>query len=262
MFDKFPKSLTQIAFGITDIYANPDFFKIMEYTRKNGVIPNYTTHGLDLDKNAVELTSKLCGAVAVSIVQKEKSYDAIKAFTDAGMKQVNCHYMLSMESYENLFSFLNDIKTDPRLAKLNAVVLLQYKNKNPYSTHHSLLDVDKYRKIIDYCNKHKINYGFDSCSAGIFMKSIEDHPQRKQLEQCAISCESSRMSFYIDTYGKGYPCSFCQGMNEWTEGIDVLKSNDFIKDIWNNEKLANWRNKLISTMKNGCANCPVYDLSY
>ena len=31
IFDKMPKTLTQIAFGIMDIKTNPDFFKMMEY---------------------------------------------------------------------------------------------------------------------------------------------------------------------------------------------------------------------------------------
>lgn len=260
IFEKLPKSICQIAFGITDIYANPDFFKIMEYTRQNGVVPNYTTHGLDLDENAVNLTAKLCGAVAVSIVQKERSYDAIKAFTDAKMSQVNCHYMLSQESYVSLFDFLKDIKNDPRLAKLNAVVLLQYKDKNPHSKYHSVLETDKYQKIVEYCTKHKINYGFDSCSAGIYIKSIENDPNREQLEQCVDSCESSRMSFYCNTDGIVYPCSFCENKDEWTTGIDMLKVNDFIKDVWHNEKLNMWRNKLLGTMKNGCAHCPIYNL--
>jgi len=63
IFDKITskKVLTQIAFGITDIYSNPDFFKMMEYCRHNGVIPNYTTSGFDLDEEAVKKTSELCG---------------------------------------------------------------------------------------------------------------------------------------------------------------------------------------------------------
>lgn len=261
IFDKLPRSITQIAFGITDVYANPDFFKIMRYTKDNGIIPNYTTHGLDLDDKAIRLTSELCGAIAVSLVHKETSYNAIKKLTDKGMKQVNCHYMLSEETYDKLFDFLKDIKTDDRLSKLNAVVLLQYKDKNPNAKYHSLLDIEKYQKIIKYCTDNSINYGFDSCSAGLFVKSIENDPNRKELEQCVDSCESTCQSFYINTDGIMYPCSFCENMNEWTTGINTLEINDFIKDVWFNDKVNNWRNNLLKTTKNNCRFCPIYNLN-
>lgn len=76
------KILTQIAFGICDIDTNPDFFAIMEYARRHGVIPNYTCNGNKVTKIVAEKTASLCGAVAVSVVS-ENSYDAIKQFTDA-----------------------------------------------------------------------------------------------------------------------------------------------------------------------------------
>lgn len=260
VFTLLPKALGQIAFGITNIYANPDFFKIMEYTRENGVIPNYTTHGLDVDENAVKKTAKLCGAVAVSIVNKEKSYDAIKSFTDAGMTQVNCHYMLSEETYDRAFSIIDDIKTDPRLAKLNAIVFLQYKDKNPYANYHSMLDVEKYRKLFEYCQDKGVGCGFDSCSAGIFIESVKNRADANQLEQCCDSCESGRMSFYLNTLAEAFPCSFCEGTEGWEKGINLLECNDFVKDVWFHPRTVEWRKKLIGTMKNGCAECPIYNL--
>jgi len=262
IFHRFPKTLVQIAFGITNIAANPDFFKIMEYSRRNGVIPNYTTHGLDITNEIAEMTSKLCGAVAVSIVDKEKSYDAIKKFTDFGMEQVNCHYLLSEETYDKAFKIVDDISTDLRLKKFNAIVFLQYKDKNPYSEYHSLLDVQKYTKLINYCDEKNINYGFDSCSANIFIESIKNKKNRIQLEQCVDSCESMRMSIYINCSCKVFPCSFCEGEGEWKDGINLLESKDFLKDVWNSDKVIKWRNNLIGTMKRGYTHCPIYDLNH
>ena len=261
IFHLLPRTLVQIAFGITNISANPDFFKIMEYAKNNGVIPNYTTHGLDITNEVAEKTSKLCGAVAVSIVNKEKSYDAIKKFTDFDMKQVNCHYLLSEETYDEAFNIINDISTDPRLEKFNAIVFLQYKDKNPYSNYHSLLSVQKYTKLINCCDEKNINYGFDSCSANIFIESIKDKDNRIQLEQCVDSCESMRMSIYVNCSGEVFPCSFCEGVKEWENGIMLLDSTNFLENIWNNDRVIKWRDDLIKTMKNGCAYCPIYDLS-
>ena len=61
-----PKCLYSIAFGITGVQTNPDFPKMLEYCYENDVIPNYTLSGADLNDEILEVTSKYCGAVAVS----------------------------------------------------------------------------------------------------------------------------------------------------------------------------------------------------
>jgi Radical SAM superfamily len=60
-------TLTQIAFGITDINANPDFWHILKWTRDRDIIPNYTTNGIDVTEEVAQKTKELCGAVAVSV---------------------------------------------------------------------------------------------------------------------------------------------------------------------------------------------------
>jgi len=247
-------SLTQVAFGIMNISTNPDFFKMMEYSKKHGVIPNYTCHGLDVTDEVAKKTSELCGAVAVSVVNKEKTYDAVKKFSiDNNMNQCNLHYMLSSISYDDAFNIIDDISTDPRLKKLNAIVFLQYKDKNKNCNHKSITDVNKYTKLINYCDEKKINYGFDSCSAPIYIESIKHKNNKEQLEQYCEKCESQIFSFYISCKGIGYPCSFVE---EIEEGTDVLNCNNFIKDVWNNKKATKWRKKLLNNNRN----CPVYNL--
>ena len=108
--------LSQIAFGITSPYDNPDFFRMMEYARAFDVIPNYTCNGTDMTSELAERTSKLCGAVAISCCSdREKSYDAIKMLTDLGMEQVNIHMVSMQSTFETIMSLFNDIKTDKRL---------------------------------------------------------------------------------------------------------------------------------------------------
>ena len=255
IFDKMPKVLTQIAFGICDIDSNPDFFSMMQYARDNGVIPNYTCNGLKITKKIAKKTAKLCGAVAVSLVHKEKTYNAIKKFTDEGMTQVNCHYMLSEETYDRAFKIIDDITTDPRLKKFNAIVFLQYKHKNPKSNYHSVLDVEKYTKLINYCNEKKINYGFDSCSAPIFIESLRGSPNRRGIEESVEPCESGLFSSYINCYGKFVYCSFAEGIEK---EIDVLDCYDFLEDVWNSDQVIEWRKNLIENKRN----CPIYDLAF
>lgn len=87
IINKFPRVLTQVAFGIMNLTTNPDFKEMMLYCREIGVVPNFTMHGLDsITDDWVDFISKTAGATAVSIYQKEKSYNWIKALTDKGMK--------------------------------------------------------------------------------------------------------------------------------------------------------------------------------
>lgn len=270
ILSRMPRTLTQIAFGITNIYSNPDFWTIMEHARLSGIIPNYTTHGLDVDDYAVKMTKELCGAVAVSIVNKEKSYNAIKMFTDAGMDQVNIHFMLAEETYERAFSVVDDIKKDPRLAKMRAIVFLQYKpkGKGP-EKFHSIREHEKYKKLINYCLDNKVNMGFDSCSAPLFLTSIADHPRKADFTQMAEPCEAFGMfSSYINVEGVYYPCSFCEGEGEWSDGLDVLHCDDFLKDVWFSDKVNRWRKTILESsqgceceFKGVCRSCPVFDIT-
>jgi MoaA/NifB/PqqE/SkfB family radical SAM enzyme len=258
IFDKMPKTLTQIAFGIMDISTNPDFFKMMEYARQNGVIPNYTCHGLDMTPEYADKTAKLCGAVAVSLVKKQKTYDTIKMLTDRRMNQINIHYMLSEETYERAFKIVDDISSDPRLEKFNAIVFLQYKSKgrNP-DGFNSVLDVEKYKKLTAYCDEKGVRYGFDSCSAPIYVASIQESENKEQLEMFVEPCESGLFSSYINCRGEFYVCSFAEGEDTWVEGLDVLHCDNFLKDIWYHPRLIAWRSRLLENKRS----CPIYDLS-
>lgn len=175
-------------------------------------------------------------------------------FTDEGMTQCNIHYVISLESYDRAFEIIDDISTDHRLEKFNAIVFLQYKDKNKNSNYHSVLDVEKYKKLINYCNEKKVNYGFDSCSASMFIESIKDDPDSSYLESLSDPCEANCMSYYVNCKGIGYPCSFVEGIEK---GIDVLNSNDFVEDVWNSKVAKIWRKKLLKNSRN----CPVYNLS-
>ncbi len=257
IFHKMP-FLLQIAFGICDIDSNKDFFRMMRYAKEHGVTPNYTCNGLDVTPKVAKETSEICGAVAVSLVNKEKTYDAIKMFSvDNGMNQCNMHYMLSMETYERAFKVVDDISSDPRLKNFNAIVFLQYKHKNPNSPYHSVLDLAKYKALTDYCEEKGVRYGFDSCSGPIFIESLLDTPDREFVEMFVEPCESGLFSSYLNCYGKFFVCSFAEGEDEWVEGLDVLNCDDFLKDIWHHPRLVAWRERLLA----GKRACPIYDLS-
>lgn len=258
IFHKVSKSgtLNQIAFGICDIGTNPDFFNMMRYARENGVIPNYTCHGLDMNEEYAKLTAEICGAVAVSVYNKEKSYNAVKMLTEAGMKQVNFHCIAHDKSFDKIKSIIDDIKTDDRLKGLNALVLLRYKPKGNGIGKFNQLTIEQYKEILKYAEDKGVNLGFDSCSAPLYLEAIKDDKDYKQKSMYVEPCESSLFSSYINCKGEFYACSFCEGEGMWKEGLNVLECNDFVEDIWYNDKTIKFRNALLGN----CRNCPMFNL--
>lgn len=249
--------LQQIAFGITDVNANPDFFKMMRYARNFGIIPNYTTNGMFVTEEIAKETAEVCGAVAVSVYSnKNIAYDAIKKFTDAGMTQVNVHYMLSEETCDRLYEVFNDIKNDDRLKRLNAIVLLGYKPKGSGVGEYNILSNDKFKQLVNYALDNEIRIGFDSCTCHKFLNAVKDRDNYKELEQASDPCESSCFSSYINCFGEFYSCSFCEGEGMWKEGINVLECKDFSSEAWNHPKTQQFREMLL---KNG-RKCPMFSL--
>jgi len=253
LFVKFPKNLTQIAFGIGDIDSNPDMFKIFEYSRSQGVIPNVTTNGRGIDKKTANALANVCGAVAVSRYQpKDICYNAVKKLTDTGMKQVNIHMLVCEQTFNQCMELLDDAKNDERLSKLNAIVFLTGKQKGR-GTWLKSLPIVKYKQLIDYAFDNEVRIGFDSCSANKFIKAVEGRRDSKRLSIYAEPCESGLFSAYINVHGIYYPCSFTEGEKE-IKGIDLFKINDFMKEVWNSQEVNDWRKKLLGN----CRNCPIF----
>lgn len=270
IFHKMPKTLTQIAFGIMNISTNPDFFSMMEYSNNHGIIPNYTCHGLDVNKEIADKTAKTCGAVAVSIVNKESSYNAVELFMNSGMNQVNIHRVLCEENYDETFSIIDDITKDSRLKNLNAIVFLQYKSKGKNTDDfHSIQSIEKYKRLIKYCEDNNVNYGLDSCSAPVFFSSVKNHKNKDVFKLIVEPCESGLFSSYINCHGDFFPCSFAEGENNWENGISVLDCDDFLKDVWYNSRISEWRNKLLKSSQGCdcefsslCRSCFLYNVNH
>ena len=291
VFNKLPKTITQIAFGIGDVPlphyykivneiveiitkeeyekhknkknyyfewvgGNPDMWKIFEYSRKKSVMANLTINGFRMSEEAADMLKKYCGAVAVSIYDKESSYNTIKMLTDRGMKQINIHYFLSEETYDNLFELFKDIKTDPRLEKINAVVFLSLKKKGRASDNdfHRVSE-EKFKRLIDYVIGNNFSFGFDSCTAQKVNLATKNEPYYNNIKNIIEPCESTLYSMYINTEGIYYPCSFTEGEIDWVEGIDVKECNDFLQDVWYNEKTKQFKEKCIKCRESGVS-CP------
>lgn len=266
LFAKLPRTVTQIAFGIGDINANPDMWSIFHYCRENSVIPNVTVNGEGITDEVADNLVSLCGAVAVSVYDKEKSYDTVHKLTSRGLKQVNVHQVIHDGNFEFVKSVIRDIKSDWRLEKLNAIVFLSLKPKGR-GKNVSLfrpLTQEKFDELITYAESFNVGFGMDSCTAGKFIRTIQDRPNKNEILNMIEPCESTKFSLYVNTEGKFFPCSFMDGEvvedgGDWTEGIDVVNCNNFLRDVWFNEKTLQFRQKCVECTRNN-RGCPHYSI--
>lgn len=251
IFSKLPPTITQLAAGIGDIDSNPDMWKIFEHCRNNEVIPNVTINGARMTPEYFDNLAKYCGAVAVSVYDKDLTYNAIKELTDRGMNQINIHFMISEQTIDKAHEVINDIQNDERLTKLNAIVFLSLKTKGYAKSGYTQLSQSKFNELCKTAISKKIRFGFDSCSSHKFFAYLRSDNTlsdefKEQMYACIEPCESSVYSSYIDVKGFYYPCSFTPGTDNWNEGLDVLNCNDFLTDIWYNQKTKDFKSKLLN----------------
>lgn len=271
IFDKLnaPKTMTQIAFGL-DAEAsqelNPDIWNIFDYCNDNDVTPNVTV--ADINEQTAEKLVSRCGAIAVSyygLINKNRCYDSVNLLINKAKEiskkiAINIHCLLSQETYDSVFELLNDVYNDKRLKDLNAIVFLSLKQKGRGTNFNKLSD-EQFKKIIDTCFEKQISFGMDSCSCPKFFNAIEDRRDKNRLKTYCESCESCLCSMYIDANGIFYPCSFMEKEGDWSDGIDMKQIKDFIKDVWYEKRVVEWRNKSIEQINcNGCNQCPFFDV--
>jgi len=66
-----------------------------------------------------------------------------------------------LETFDQAMETLQDIKTNPRLRNLRAIMFLSLKQKGRGVSYHSLPD-DKFKQIIDFFMANEIDYRIDS----------------------------------------------------------------------------------------------------
>ena len=243
----------QLAIGITNLDTNPELLQICEFAKnKMGVIPNVTCHGKDeVSDNFLKRLCELCGNIAVSRYDKEKTYNFIERLHYCGANQINMHLFVSNETIDDVLDAFKDIQTDRRLKYLTTAVLLFLKKKGRGKRFSRLTD-ENYNKIFTYALENGINFGFDICCSHRFEKFISKyHNQDLNFPQVYDVCDSGRFSAYVNSLGEYCPCSFIEDDGIWNPGPNVLKCHNFIDEIWNGSTSDLYRTMLISN-NNSC----------
>jgi hypothetical protein len=249
---KMPKTLTQVALGLTDVNANPDLVPILRHCRAQGIIPNFTLTGYGLTEELAQECVGLVGAVAVSAYPhtRELCYDTIATFTRLGLEQTNMHLLYHADNIPFIYEVLDDVQYDPRLTDLNAVVLLGLKPKGRAYLAWPMLNED-FDLLISWCFDHELRIGFDSCSAAKFQSWVNrsdlSDSRKSELLQSCEPCESALFSWYIDVHGRAWPCSFME--DEYFEAIDMLEVEDFLDDAWFAPQTEEFRERLLSNCR-------------
>ena len=262
---KLPKTVTQVALGVGNLNANRELYQMMELSRLKGIIPNITVHPADVNVTTAQLLATYTGAVAVSMYNKFETYEAVQYLYKAGVEQVNIHFLLYEESKIDAISMLKDIAVNKHLKnKINAVIFLSLKKKgkalDKKNNLFTLASKETFKEVIEVAESLNIKYGFDSCSAFKYLDAIKNSKNFELKKQFAEPCESTLFSAYFNVDGEFFPCSFTEGTLGWKEGINITDSKiDFIKDIWNSDRVKLFRKKTLSCRECNI-NCQIYEI--
>lgn len=251
IIDQVKHHTNQVALGGRgDPNQHENFREIVEYARRNNVVPNYTTSGIGLTDEQIEI-SKLCGAVAVSDYDKDYTYEAIDRFINADVK-TNIHLLFTQGTFDKCVKILyghNPWKKKKRkkkdislvnIDKLNAVIFLLFKPQGAGKDLKELIPNDYQLSVFSdliFKPASQFKVGMDSCLVNKVLNYTEpDEIQKQSID----TCEGGRMSAYITPDMKMTPCSFCNKESS----ISITRENP-IKEIWNNSGLfTTFRNNL------------------
>ena len=261
--------LTQVAFGLGSTASeNSALWAMCDYLRNNHIIPNGTV--AQLDECHAQMIAKKFGGCAVSYhgsfniladtVQKLTNW---KNKSSGKLAQVNIHFMIAEETYDEALKLFELVKSDVRFKNLHTIVFLGLKKCGRAKNGFTKLSDTKFEKLIKIAFAENIGLGFDSCQANKFAhviskianEGIINLKHLNALQQMIEPCEGSCFSAYSNVDGVYFHCSFMEQTGKMS-GFDLLSGN--FKDYWDG-KIGNvnqWRQLL----KESNRNCPEYNV--
>ena len=261
VINSFAANLSQVALGITGVKSNPQLKDMLVWLREQGIIGNLTLTGADLDDELADVLCQYCGACAVSCYDKAKDlcYNTIKKLHDTAREKfkrnmsVNMHIVIADFSMNHVMDVLNDIKNG-KVPGLKSIVMLHAKPVGRAKNLDCSLSKDNLVNVVKFCLNNNISFGFDSCNAHN-VQDILVEMDKSRLCDSIETCESARLSIYVNVDGKITPCSFVEHVYE-NSAIDLLNNDVAVKDVWATDKMLNrFRNC------NKCStSCPIYAL--
>jgi radical SAM protein with 4Fe4S-binding SPASM domain len=239
-----------IAFGGRgDPNSYEHFSELLKLCKSNNISSTYTTSGIGLTDEQVALTKQYCGAVAVSWQRQQHTIKALNKFIEAGCT-TNIHYVLSNKNIDELIDL---IKKDKFPSRINALIILNYKNIGQGGIENVIKGNEpKLKELFQLIDNTTLKYkiGFDSCSCQYVSKLMG-----KVDSKSVASCDSSRFSAYINPRGIMSPCSFDCSQSY---GVDLNKFT--MEEAWNSLQFELFRDKQRFGLESGkCQTCKYHN---
>jgi len=225
--------------GRGDPDQHENFEELLHISRENDLVPNYTTSGYGMTTKLAEISTKYCGAVAVSWYRSRYTENAIRMLIDAGAI-TNIHYVLGKNS---ITEAIDRLKNDAFPRGINAVIFLLHKPAGQGSAENVLSyeapEVKEFFSLFD--KNHRFKVGMDSCSVPGALNLC-----RNILTETLDTCEGGRFSCYIGADMTMVPCSFDQRQH-----YKVRLKGMTIEQAWNSDAFDQFRSKLLRS----CPEC-------
>jgi MoaA/NifB/PqqE/SkfB family radical SAM enzyme len=215
----------QVALGGGEPLEHPEFEAIIQKTIQRGIVVNFTTNGLNLDKARAGFLKGKIGAVALSVHRLEDLiFDKIKLLTDEGIR-TNLHFVLDNQSLDEAIAILQG-SFNQELQHIDGVVFLTYKPKGRAILERCLTMDNRLEKFVSLIDGNQCitRIGFDACFVPVLMSAT-----RVDIDYID-SCECGFFSVYIDEELNVKPCSFANN-ERFTYN---LKEYSF-QSIWENQ---------------------------
>ena len=252
--------LTQVAFGLGSTASeNPDLWAMCDYLRENHIVPNGTIAQLD-DYHAKMIASRFGGCAVSYHGSFDILADTVQKLTDqrdSKLAQVNIHFMIAEETYDEALELFDIVKSDDRFRHLNAIVLLGLKQCGRAKSGFTKLSDAKFENIVKTAFAKRVGLGFDSCQANKFSLVVTkmENVALDAILQMVEPCEGSCFSAYANVDGVYYHCSFMEQSGK-LKGFDLRAGN--FKDYWDGRigDVQEWRQRLRESNRS----CPEYDV--
>ena len=245
----------QVALGGGEPLEHPDFMKIIDITRENGIVPNFTTNGIYLTIDLIVKLKNKVGAIALSTLDIKNIDKKVVHNLKINNIKCNIHYVLNYDNIEQAIDILNG-KYNQCLEEINSIIFLTYKPMGR-ADNSRVLKLD--HNFLSFINIIGNNFcvtriGFDACFVPMLM-----HYTNVDLKYID-PCECAFFSVYVDENLKMSPCSFSNN-KEFTYSVKEY-SIEYIWTVLFDKYRESLKNNCIRECKNkkecrGC--CPYFD---
>jgi len=194
----------QMAFGGGSPTQHPEFIRILERTRELGVVPNYTTEGLNLTDSILDASNELCGGVALTF-HSFRGIDTFKTryarLISRYHKQLNIHLIADKDVAKNIDALIN-----AKLGRLNLVLLAYYTDVGR-STNQGLMPKPVYMQEFPDAIKRAMDAGHSIAFSEGLIPYFLSRPEIGVDTRLASSAEG-HFNCYVDVRGQMSMSSF------------------------------------------------------